>query len=127
MEHVRSKGAPLSYHCAKHVLLVAGILCSTLQPSAKTADLLAHPALEQEVPNWEAKGFQVICGAAISACRSAPSYTRARTNPQARCKPGRCVQEASGSGASGRGEPPRLLGTLMVQDVPPSLLTVLKC
>ena len=58
MEHVRSKGAPLSYHCAKHVLLVAGMLCSTLQPSAKTADLLAHPALELEFPSWEAAVFQ---------------------------------------------------------------------
>ena len=51
MEHVRSKGAPLSYHC-KHVLLLAGMLCSTLQPSAKTAELLAPSALEQEFPSW---------------------------------------------------------------------------
>ena len=57
MEHVRSKGAPLSYHCAKHVLLVAGMLCSTLQPSAKTADLLAPSALEQEFPSWETTEF----------------------------------------------------------------------
>ena len=70
VEHVRPFVLPL---CKTYgVVTVPGMFCSTLQPFAYAAELLADLALEHEFTSCEAAVFQVICGGAIPACSSVP-------------------------------------------------------